>query len=190
MKPENLTNGTMALILGSALAAATALAGSLPAAADSHGMGKKAGYGEHHGQGGHPTWCEHHGGGKHPGHGSCHGQGKSRLFGPSWKTSVSPEQQAALDRLHVAYAKAKMPLKAQAKAIKLELTALALQDEPDTGAINAKIDELLALKRTMMIGKYEYVAAQRKLLTPEQRVSFDLDVIKHSKYRQKGKRGH
>ena len=82
------------------------------------------------------------------------------------------------------------PLKAQAKAIKADLAVLAVADEPDSAAINAKIDELLALKRTMMINKYEYVAAQRKLLTPEQRVSFDMTVIKRSKHGKKGKGHH
>lgn len=184
MKPGKLINGTTALILGSALAAAAAVVGSDPVAADTHGMGMQAPYAEHYGQG------DHQGHGKHPGHGACHGEGKSRLFGPDWKTTVSPEQQATLDRLHVAYAKAKMPLKAQAKVLKVELTSLALEDQPDTGAINAKIDELLTLKRTMMINKYEYVAAKRKVLTPEQRVSFDMDVIKRSKHGQTGNRRH
>jgi Spy/CpxP family protein refolding chaperone len=178
MKPGRLINSTTALILGSALAAATAVVGSGPVAADTHGMGMQAHYAEHQGHG------------KHPGHGACHGEGKRRLLGPDWKITLSPEQQVALDRLHVAYAKAKMPLKAQAEVLKVELAALALEDEPDTGATGAKIDELLALKRVMMINKYEYVTAKRKVLTPEQRISFDMDVIKRSKHGRQGKRHH
>jgi Spy/CpxP family protein refolding chaperone len=184
MKPGKLINGTTALILGSALAAATAVVGSRPVAADPHGMGMQAHYAEHRGQVGHQGY------GKHPCHGAGHGEGMSRLFGPDWRTTLSPEQQAALDRLHVAYAKAKMPLKAQAEVLKVELAALALEDQPDTEAIKAKIDELLALKRTMTINKYEYVAAKRKVLTSEQRVSFDMDAIKRSKHGRKGKRHH
>lgn len=178
MRPGKPINGTTALILGSALAAATAVVGSGPVAADPHGTGRQAHYAEH----------QRHG--EHPGHGACPGERKSRLFGPDWKTTLSPEQQAALDRLHVAYAKAKTPLKAQAKVLRVELAALALEDQPDTGAINAKIDELLALKRTMMINKYEYVAAKRKVLSPVQRLSFDMEVIKRSKHGRKGKRRH
>ncbi len=93
-----------------------------------------------------------------------------------------------MDRLRVEYMKQKLPLKAKAKAIKLELAALATADEPDTAAVNGRIDALLDVKREMMKLKYNHIAAKRSLLTPEQRVSFDMGVMKRTKYR--GKKRH
>ncbi len=142
-----------------------------------HGC-KRQGHGGHHGCGGK---MGRHGG--HHGHAAHHGK---KLFGPHWRTTLSPEQANELDRLRVEHAKRKMPLKAKAKAIKLELTALATADEPGTSTMDARIDELLAVKGEMLQHKYAHIAAMRKVLTPEQRVSFDMDVLKRSK--QKGKK--
>ncbi|MDJ0890184.1 MAG: periplasmic heavy metal sensor [Gammaproteobacteria bacterium] len=142
-----------------------------------HGC-KRQGHGGHHGCGGK---MGRHGG--HHGHAAHHGK---KLFGPHWRTTLSPEQANELDRLRVEHAKRKMPLKAKAKAIKLELTALATADEPGTSTMDARIDELLAVKGEMLKHKYAHIAAMRKVLTPEQRVSFDMDVLKRSK--QKGKK--
>ena len=110
------------------------------------------------------------------------------MLGPHWKTTLSPEQVQELDRLRVEYAKLKAPLKAKAKAIKLDLAVLATADEPDVAAINARIDQMLTLKRQMMGHKYGHIAAKRRVLTPEQRVSFDMEVLKRSKH--KGKKRH
>lgn len=45
-------------------------------------------------------------------------------------------------------------------------------------------------KRQMLQAKYSYIAAQRKVLTPEQRVSFDMEVIhKADAGKAKGKHG-
>ncbi len=152
--------------------------------AQHQGYGAHMGHGGHHGQGAQKgRYGAHHGQGGQDGH-----HGKKKLFGPHWKTTLSPEQAKELDRLRVEYKKLKMPLKGKAKAIKLELAVLATADEPDTEAVNARIDDLLALKQEMMRHKYTHIAAKRRLLTPEQRVSFDMDVLKRAKH--KGKKRH
>ncbi len=93
-----------------------------------------------------------------------------------------------MDRIRVEYMKRKLPLKAKARAVKLELLALATADEPDTAAVKSQIDALLDVKRETMRLKYNHIAAKRRLLTPEQRVSFDMDVLKRAK--SKGKKRH
>ena len=186
------------LMLFFAAAAVAVFALAPPSFAAHHGsMGMKGdaghqcphhkGHGGKHGQGA-MKGC--HGAGHGKAHGRKHGHGGHHgktLYGPHWKTTLSPEQAKELDRLRVEYAKRKAPLKAKAQAVKLHLSVLATADEPDTAAINARIDDLLKLKRQMMEHKYGYVAAKRRVLTPEQRVSFDMDVLKRSKHKGMGR---
>ena len=137
------------------------------------------------GHGGHRGYGCKMGHGGHQGHRGHHGK---KLFGPHWKTSLSPEQAQEMDRLRVEYMKHKMPLKAKSEAIKLGLAALATADEPNVDALNERIEDLLAVKREMMTLKYKHIAAKRRLLTPEQRVSFDMDVLERMK--RKGMKRH
>ena len=75
---------------------------------------------------GHPGMGMHgkgaHGGGYH-GSGGHHG-GK-HLLGPHWRSTLSEEQRAKLDALHLAFVKTKAPLMAKAKSLKVELALLA-----------------------------------------------------------------
>lgn len=196
MRVNRLLDYGFLIFLVSATAASLAVAPSSVAAqhggqgmqgAAGHHGAQQQGHGAHKGQGGHHgkggKQCRH---GAHKGHAGDYG--KKKLFGPHWKTTLSPEQAKELDRLRVEYAKVKVPLKAKAKAIKLELAALATADELDAEAANARIDELLALKREMMRHEYTHIAAKRTVLTPEQRVSFDMDVLKRAKH--KGEKRH
>lgn len=128
------------------------------------------------------------------GHGKCiHGgarSGGSLIYGEDWRESLSDEQKNQLDRLHVAYAKTKMPLKVRMQALQLELTVLATATTPDKEATNAKIDALLEIKREALRAKYAYIAAQRQLLTPDQQISFDMQMIHKAMHGKRGKGGH
>lgn len=161
-----------------------------------HGSGK----GMHGGHGGgkHGSGMQgagKHGGCKHKGgkHGGMHSGGKHggpRLYGEDWRQSLTDEQKAQLDRLHLAYARTKAPSKARMKALEVELTALATAVEPSWQVIDARIDELLQIKRQAMRAKYAYIADQRRVLTPEQQVSFDMQMIHKAMHGKKGKGGH
>jgi len=132
--------------------------------------------GAHHGMGMHGKGA--HGGGHH---------GRKGLLGPHWKSTLTEEQRAKLDTLHLAYVKTKAPLKAKMKLLKVELGLLATADSADTKAIDKKIGELLEVKRAKMGAKYKYVVAKRAVLTPEQRVSFDMEVIESAMHDRKAK---
>lgn len=127
-----------------------------------HGQGMQGGgYGKHgkrHGQHG-QTHC-----GKH-------------LFGGCWKKSLSDEQKARLDQLHINHARIKAPLKARIKVLKVDLAMLATAPRPDKVVIDAKIEALLKLKGKLLGAKYGYIAAQRQVLTPEQQISFDMEKV-------------
>lgn len=161
-----------------------------------HGSGKGM-HGGHGGgkHGGGMQGAGKHGGCKHKGgkHGGMHSGGKHsgpRLYGEDWRKSLTDEQKAQLDRLHLAYARTKAPSKARMKALEVELTALATAVEPSWQVIDARIDELLQIKRQAMRAKYAYIADQRRVLTPEQQVSFDMQMIHKAMHGKKGKGGH
>lgn len=166
-----------------------------------HGTGKGMHGGEKGGTHGGGMHGGMHGGGKHGGgmhaggkhSGGMHGGGRHggpHLYGEDWRTTLTDEQKAQLDRLHVAYAKTKAPRKARMKALEVELTALSTAAEPSQQAIDAKIDELLQIKREAMRAKYAYIADQRKVLTSDQQVSFDMSMIHKAMHGKKGHGGH
>ncbi len=102
----------------------------------------------------------------------------------NWKATLAPEQRTKLDHLRVRQAKSQAPLRAKIMAMKTDLAVLATADEPDTGAIQQHIDELLALKKQLMQQRYAHIAAVRRMLTEEQRPSFDMMVLKRVKKRK------
>jgi len=115
------------------------------------------------------------------------GHGKRHLLGEHWKNSLTAEQKLELDKLHLAFAKQKAPLKAGMKALKVQLAVLSTADQFAPEALEAKINELVMAKREMLRAKASYIAAQRQVLTPEQRVSFDMGTVHKAMH---GKKGH
>ena len=114
------------------------------------------------------------------------------MSGMCWKDTLTDEQRTKLAKIKLDYMKAKAPIKAKMKSVKVELAMLVTTDKPDMNAINKKIDELTKLKNDKMKEKYKYIAAKRKVLTADQQVLFDMRVIKKAMYgKGKGKgRGH
>lgn len=157
-----------------------------------HGMKHGKGHGQGHGMGGHGG-KKHHGGCKK--HGAmAHGDKAGKhMYGPDWRQSLTGEQKAELDRLHLQYARTKAPLKAGVKAMEVRLAVLATSDNPNMEQMEGPMMDLLLAKQEMMRAKFNYIAAQRKVLTPQQRVSFDMDVIHktmHGDVHKKSKGGH
>jgi Spy/CpxP family protein refolding chaperone len=199
--PENTMNSTAIksiTLLSAPILLACVIAGFDMAQADPQGGGYGM-YGE--GQGMHGEY----GGGMHGDgmygsghHGGMHGggnhsgckRGGSPLYGDDWRATLTDEQMSQLDRLHVAYAKTKAPRKARMQALKVELTVLATAAAPDKEAINAKVDELLEIKRQALRARYAYIAAQQQVLTPDQQVSFDMQMIRKAMHGKRARGGH
>ncbi len=160
MKLLNYRKATVTLMLGAVFMAGSVLADSHhPGAGRHHGM-SKGGQGM---QGHHRHRGAHHG---------------SHLLGPSWKQTLTEDQIRTINRLHADLAKIKAPLKNRMRLAKTELAVLTTKDEPDTGAIDQKIREILDLKGRILREHSNHVIQVRKTLTPEQRASFDVHVIK------------
>jgi Spy/CpxP family protein refolding chaperone len=106
------------------------------------------------------------------------GHGKGLHDASCWMETLTDEQKAKAAKMRLEFKKVKSLLKAQITVKKVELATLVTQDSPDQNAINKKIDEILDLKREKMRKKYAFKVAMRSMLTPEQRVSFDMHLLK------------
>ena len=97
---------------------------------------------------------------------------------------MTSDQRTQIEGLRVNVAKTTMPLRAKMRWLKADLAVLATADEPDTAVIQQKIDELLALKKQAMNQRYTHISEVRKLLTAEQRVAYDMMILKRVKGRR------
>ena len=117
------------------------------------------------------------------------GMGKMHKTGGGWKSSLTTEQQNQLATLKLDYKKKKYPLKTQIKQIRVDLALLITADKPNQNAINKKIDAIVDLKSQKMRLKANHKIAVRKILNEEQRVKFDMKMLKKA-FHGKRKKHH
>jgi len=141
-----------------------------------------AGYGAGHGMKHHGGQGMRHGGSKH---GGGHGP---HIFGTPWKDSLTKEQAMQIDKLHLKLQKEGSVIKAKMKVAKMEMAILLVEDKPNQSKIDKKVKEILELKSKKMKLRNAHVIDMRKVLTAEQRVSFDIKVLSKAKSKHKG--GH
>jgi Spy/CpxP family protein refolding chaperone len=110
------------------------------------------------------------------------GHGKGMHEASCWMKSLTAEQKATGAKLRLEFKKVKSLLKAKITVKKVELAILVTQDSPDQNAIDKKINEILELKREKMRKKYAFKVDMRSILTPEQRVSFDMHLLKKAQH--------
>ena len=111
-------------------------------------------------------------------HGYGGGMGMGMMMGKSWMMTLSDEQQQKVNKLRLDYKKKTYLLKAQMKQTKIELALLITSDSPKKADINKKIDRIISLKGQKLRLKVDHKMAVRKVLNDEQRVTFDLHVMK------------
>ncbi len=116
-----------------------------------------------------------------------HGMHGRYHHGHTWKRLMSKDQHSKYYKLKLDYKKKKLLLKADMKKSKLQLIILVTSASPDKSKINKNVDELLALKKKIILSKIDFKIAVRKILTSEQQVMFDMYLIKKA---FKGKRRH
>ena len=103
-----------------------------------------------------------------------------------WRATLTDEQSKQLDQLRLAYKQKVSPLKAKIKQARIELALLVSTDDPSQKAIDKKIDEIVTMKAENMRLKTAHQVEVRKLLTPEQRVSYDMKLLKKASRDRKG----
>jgi Spy/CpxP family protein refolding chaperone len=107
------------------------------------------------------------------------------------KLDLSAEQEEQIDQLRTEHLKTLLPLRNKIGELKAELQTLSTAEKANMNAINAKIDELSAVKTKMMKEKAAHRQQVRALLTDEQRLKFDAHSGpgQGAKRKHKGKRG-
>src|SRR3990172_1683687 len=105
-----------------------------------------------------------------------HGMGMG-METPRWKETLTEEQKMRADKMHLELKKAMSILEAKANLKEAELNDLITQDSPDTKAIEGAISGIMEIKKEMMLKKYDHILEMRSILTPEQRLSFDLGHV-------------
>ena len=123
------------------------------------------------------------------GMGMMHHEGMSTMhYGGGWKASLTEQQQNQVAKLKLDYKKQAYPIKAKLKEAKVSLALLMVADKPSQKNINSKIDQIIKLKSQKIRLKVNHKIAVRKVLNAEQRVKFDMKVLKKAYHGKK--QGH
>lgn len=111
--------------------------------------------------------------------GKCQGMmgGDMGMEAPAWKESLTEEQIMKTDKMHLELKRTMGILEAKANLKEAELNGLITQDDPDAKSIEGTISEIAEIKKEMMLKKYDHILEMRSILTPEQRLSFDLGHV-------------
>ncbi len=122
-----------------------------------------------------------------PAHQQGHSQHKSglHLFSPDWHNTLSDSQKLKVDEMHLRLMKDTAAIKAMITLRKTELAVLATQDHAKLEALNKKIDEILNLKRQKIRARYAHIVEMREMLSPVQRISYDMRIISQAASRKK-----
>jgi Spy/CpxP family protein refolding chaperone len=108
---------------------------------------------------------------------------------------LTNEQKSKIEGLKVPHMQTMNAYRAELEKLHAELRILEIADNPDLNKLNAKIDEISAVQNKIEKERAKHHLAVRALLTPEQRVAFDMhqsesegrEQIKHCKGEQGGK---
>ncbi|MFQ5427801.1 MAG: Spy/CpxP family protein refolding chaperone [Thermodesulfobacteriota bacterium] len=106
-----------------------------------------------------------------------------------WKTTLSKDQRDKIEAMHLALSRDMAPLKANLALKRAELKNMVTVDDPNIVAVKAKIKKIGAIKTKMLQKRYSHIVDMRKVLTPKQRLSFDLELISDTEHWQGGHKG-
>lgn len=113
------------------------------------------------------------------------------MQGGGWKATLNEKQQNQVSKLKLDLKKKKYPLKTKLKQLKVELALLMTTDKPNQKTINKKIDQIIKLKAQKMRLMSNHKIAVRKVLNEQQRVKFDMKILKKAFHgKKKGRYGH
>ncbi len=118
--------------------------------------------------------------GKQHGHHAKQGKHKGHHFVPHWSKTLSDEQKARIDLLHLKLEQDLVILKAQEALREKELNVLTASGSAKQKDIYGKIDELMEVKKEIMRHRHDHLVEMRELLTPEQRLSYDMAILGRS----------
>ena len=99
------------------------------------------------------------------------------------KHGAAENHRQAIEHMHHELEDDQAPFKAaEARALK-ELNEMTIRDDVRLEDVYAKIDELMEAKNNIMRLRYEHLIEMRKVLTDEQKVKYDQNVLDRSEVR-------
>lgn len=104
----------------------------------------------------------------------------SHNFTAHWIKTLNDDQKMHVDMMHLVLDRELVVLKAQEELIQKQINRLVAQDAASTNAVHAKIDELMSVKKQILRTRYSHITEMRALLTPAQRISYDMETLEFS----------
>ena len=98
-------------------------------------------------------------------------------FTDHWVKTLSSDQKTRVDIMHLELDRELVVLKAQEELVQKQINTLAARDNAATNAVNAKIDELMGIKKQILRSRYMHILEMRAILTPAQRLSYDMETL-------------
>lgn len=114
----------------------------------------------------------------HERHGSMgHDADHHAGHGSSWRASLTAEQKSEIALSHLRLRQKQALVGARIELQEVEIATVVASDENDDARLQAVVEELAGLKKERALNRYRHLMEVRQLLTPQQRVSFDLWVL-------------
>jgi len=123
------------------------------------------------GPGGHPHMMMH----ERLGQGM--GSDERGQYGGSWRATLSSEQRSEIAMSHLRMQQKYALAEARIALQEAEIATVIASDDGDDAGLQAGVEELVSLKKELLLSKYHHLMEVRQLLTPQQRISFDLWVL-------------
>jgi Spy/CpxP family protein refolding chaperone len=129
-------------------------------------------------------------------HGGGHGagmRGEARGSVPLfWRATLSDDQRAEIGLSMLRLQQRQALVEARIALKKAEIAQIVASDESSDARLQSAVDDLIALERAQTLDHYRHLMEVRQLLTPKQRLSFDLGLISGDAHglRHGGGHGH
>ena len=98
-------------------------------------------------------------------------------FTAHWVKTLSGDQKTHVDMMHLELDRELVVLKAQEELVQKQINVLVTQDKAATSSINTKVDELMGIKKQILRSRYAHILEMRAILTPAQRISYDMETL-------------
>ena len=105
---------------------------------------------------------------------------KKHHFAEHWSKTLSDAQKKQIDQMHLRLARDMAIVKAKAEVAQKALNVYTISKDANQDKINAMIDNLLDYDKEILSLRYAHLLEMRHALTEEQRVSYDMGVLKRS----------
>lgn len=115
-------------------------------------------------------------------HGSGHGHGAMA----SWQATLTDDQKAEIGLSKLRLRQKQSLVEARIALKKAEIAQIVAADDSSDARLLSAVDELMTLERARTLDHYRHLMEVRQLLTPRQRLSFDLGLVSGDGHGQHG----